>query len=128
MLYIGGVEFGIAEISFGSAKNIQCYQGMVETHTSSASASGVKVTCAKTGTYKVSWMAVRNTTSGTNSTQLYINGSAYGSAETTWTRSYGQSVVLTNVQLTEGQVVEVYARARSTSYYVMVGNLIIEEM
>lgn len=129
MLYINDVEFGVAEISFElSGKNVQCYSGMVETHTSSASASGVKVVCAKTGTYNISWMAARNTTSGTNSTQLYIDGSAYGTASTTWTRSYGQFVKLNNVQLTEGQNVEVYARARSTSYYVMVGNLIVEEV
>ena len=131
MLYLGTTEYGVAEITVGaveSHKNIQAYHGMVATRTSSLSASGVKVTCAKSGTYKISWMAARNTTSGTSSTRLYISGSAYGTEVTTWTNSYGQSVVLNNVQLTEGQVVEVYARARSTSYYTLVGNLIIEEI
>lgn len=88
---------------------------------------GVSLTVAKSGTYKVSWMGARNTTSGTSGSQLYINSSAYGSAQTTFTNSYAQSVVLNNVSLTQGQVVSVRARARSTSYYMMVGNLVIEQ-
>lgn len=111
----------------GDTKNVQCYMGMGSVRTTSYSATGVSLTVAKTGTYKVSWMGCRNTNSGTNGSQLYINNSAYGSAQTTFTNTYGQSVTLSNVSLTAGQKIEVRARARSTSYYMMVGNLCIEQ-
>lgn len=111
----------------GSGMNVQCYHGMGSVKTTSYSATGVKLTVAKTGTYKVSWMGCRNTNSGTNGSQLYIGSSAYGSAQTSFTNTYGQSVVLSNVSLTAGQTIEVRARARSTSYVMMVGNLCIEQ-
>lgn len=111
----------------GGGMNVQGYHGMVSIKTTSYSTTGVKLTVAKTGTYKVSWMGVRNTNSGTSGSQLYIGNSAYGSAQTSFTNTYAQSVTLTNVSLQAGQTVEVRARARSTSYYMMVGNLIIEQ-
>ena len=40
---------------------------------------------------------------------------------------YGQYCEETNVQLDEGDVIVIRARARSSSYYMYVGNLIIEE-
>lgn len=113
--------------SGGGGMNVQAYHGMGSIRTTSYSATGVKLTVAKTGTYKVSWIGIRNTNSGTNGSQLYINNSAYGSANTSFTNTYAQSVVLNNVSLTAGQTIEVRARARSTSYYMMVGNLIIEQ-
>lgn len=108
--------------------NIQAYHGMKSSRQTSYADVGVSLTVAKTGTYRVSWMGARNTTSGTSGSQLYIDNRAYGSATTSFTNSYGQSVVLNNVSLTQGQVVSVRARARSTSYYMMVGNLIIEQI
>lgn len=111
----------------GSSKNIQVYQGYDEVASSSYVATDVTLTVAKTGTYKVSWMGFRNSTSGTSGSQLYIGDTAYGSANTTFVRSYGQSVVLNNVSLTKDQVITVYARSRNASYYMGVGNLIIEE-
>ena len=94
----------------------------------SYTATAVKLTVAKTGTYKVSWMGWRSTNSGTSGSQLYINNTAYGSANTSFTNTYGQSVTLNNVSLTAGQEIVVRARARSTSYVMAVGNLIIEEI
>lgn len=111
----------------GGGMNVQCYHGMGSSKTTSYSSTGVKLTVAKTGTYKVSWMGCRNTNSGTNGSQLYINNSAYGSANTSFTNTYGQSVTLTGVSLTAGQTIEVRARARSTSYVMMVGQLSIEQ-
>lgn len=133
-LYIGNNEVGNVAVYPGKeeapveTKNIQAYHGMVTKSVASLTSTGVRLTVAKTGTYKVSWTGFRNTTQGTSSSQLYIDRVAYGSANSTFTGSYGQSVVLNNVSLTEGQTVEVYARARSTSYYMGVGNLIIEEV
>lgn len=107
--------------------NVQGYMGMDYVRASSYTATDVTLTVAKTGTYSVSWMGFRNTTSGTSGSQLYINGSAYGSARTTFTSSYGQQVTLTGVDLDAGDVLVVRARARNSSYYMYVGNLIIEE-
>lgn len=107
--------------------NVQGYHGTGSVTSTTYTATGVKLTVAKTGKYKVSWFGVRNTNSGTSGSQLYIGSTAYGSAQTTFTSTYAQSVVLSNVSLTAGQVVEVRARARSTSYQMIVGNLIIEQ-
>lgn len=113
--------------SGGGGKNVQGYMGQDYSRQSSLTETDVSLTVAKTGTYKVSWSGFRNTTSGTNQSQLYINGRAYGSAQGTFTSSYGQNVVLSGVSLTAGDVITVYARARNTSYYMYVSNLIIEE-
>lgn len=112
----------------GSTKNIQAYRGYDTVAATSYTATDVTLTVAKTGTYNVSWMGYRNTTSGTNGSQLYVNGSARGSAQTTFVNSYGQSVSLTNQSFNQGDVIVVRARARSTSYVMGVGNLIIEEV
>ena len=119
---------GTYEASGGSnAMNIQVYHGYQAIKVASYTATNVKLTVAKTGTYKVSWMGYRNTNSGTNGSALYINGTLYGSAVTTFVNTYGQSVVLNNVPLNQGDEVVVRARARSTSYYMGVGNLVIEQ-
>lgn len=111
----------------GSTKNVQAYSGWDYVRASSYTATDVTIKVSKTGTYKVSWMGFRNTTSGTSGSQLYINGSSHGSASTSFTSSYGQHVTLNNVSLDEGDVLVVRARARNSSYYMYVGNLIIEE-
>lgn len=110
-----------------TSMNVQGFHGMKSVAATAYTASGVKLTVAKTGRYTVSWMGVRNTNSGTSGSQLYINNSAHGTANTSFTNTYAQSVTLTNVSLTAGQTVEVRARARSTSYVMFVGNLIIEQ-
>lgn len=76
----------------------------------------------------MSWLGYRNTNSGTSGSQLYKNGTAVGSANTTFVNTYGQSVSLTNQSFNQGDVLVVRARARSTSYVMGVGNLIIEEV
>lgn len=112
----------------GGGKNVQAYFGVNTVSSTSYTATNTKLTVAKTGTYKVSWMGWRSTNSGTSGSQLYIAGSAYGSATTTFSNTYGHRVELNNVSLTAGQEIVVRARARSTSYVMAVGNLIIEEV
>lgn len=114
-------------VSGSSGMNVQGYHGMAYSRQNYLTETDVSLTVAKTGTYKVSWMGFRNTTSGTSSSQLYIDDTAYGNANSTFTSSYGQSVTLTDVSLTAGQIITVYARARNSSYYMYVGNLIIEQ-
>ncbi len=111
----------------GSTKNIQAYHGMDYARATSYTATDVTLTVEKSGTYKVSWMGFRNTTSGTSGSRLYKNGSAVGSEHTTFTSSYGQYCEET-LNLNAGDVLVVRARARSSSYYMYVGNLIIEEV
>lgn len=114
-------------VSGGAGKNIQVYSGYGTSRSTSYASTDVSLTVAKTGTYKISWMAWRSTSSGTSGSQLYKNGSALSSAYTSFTHTYGQHIELTNQSLTAGDVLEVRARARGTSYYMDVGNLIIEE-
>lgn len=111
----------------GETKNVQAYFGVNTVSATSYTETNTKLTVEKTGTYKVSWMGWRNTNYGTSGSQLYINGSAYGSANTSFTNTYGQRVELANVRLTAGQEIVVRARSRSTSYVMAVGNLIIEQ-
>jgi hypothetical protein len=82
------------------------------------------LTCAKTGTYDVYWDCFRSTTSGTSGSQLHVGGSAYGSANTTFS-NHAQNNHLTGVQLTAGQEVSVYVRSRATNYYAYCGQLTI---
>jgi hypothetical protein len=109
----------------GDAKNVQYYFGRGEVAQSSYTATVVSLTINKAGTYKCAWSMDRNTTSGTNGSQLYKNGSAVGSAHTTWTHN-GASCEET-LTLAKNDVLVVRARSRNTSYYVGVSNLICIE-
>lgn len=122
-------QYASAEVnvSGSTGKNIQAYIGTAETNATSYTATSVSLTVAKTGTYNISWTGARSTGSGTSGSQLYKNGSAVGTANTAFTRSYWQFNELTNQSLTQGDVLVVRARARGSSYYMEVGNLIIEE-
>lgn len=119
---------GTASGGGGSTKNVQAHRGYATVTSTSYTATNVTLTVAKTGTYNVSWMGYRNTNSGTSGSQLYVNGTSRGSAQTTFVNTYGQSVSLTNQSFNQGDVLVVRARARSTSYVMGVGNLIIEEV
>lgn len=112
-----------------SGKVGQACDVMQRVNATSYTATNVKLTVAKTGTYTVRWFGYRSSTSGTNGSQLYINGTAYGSAQTSFgVNSNGQQVKLTGVSLTAGQEIVVRARSRGTTYYMWVMGLsIIEE-
>lgn len=87
----------------------------------------LSLTCNVSGTYNVYYTACRTTTSGTSGTRLYINGTAYASAVTSWSNSYIQTEKYTGVELSAGDEVQVYTRSRSNSYYVCVGNITLEQ-
>lgn len=117
------------DVQSSSGMNVQAYSGYDTVSTTSYTATDVTITVAKTGTYNVSWDGWRNTSSGTSGSQLYRtrNGtsSAVGSASTTFLNTYGHHVSLTGQSFQEGDVLTVRARARSTSYVMGVGNLVI---
>lgn len=119
---------GTLEQSLGSSKNVQFYKGIGYARSTSYKVTDVTITVEKTGTYNISWIGFRQNTRGTSGSQLYINGSSYGSANTSFASSYSQSNTLSNVSLNEGDVIEVRARSISTSYYMFVGGLILEEV
>ena len=119
----------VAVPSSGSSKNVQVVQGTTRTTSSTMTAIGAEMTVSKTGTYDVYWTGVRTSTSGsyTFATQLYINGTAYGSENATWS-NHIQNVHLSNVSLTAGQKLRVYGReSRNSSYYMYAGTLTIVE-
>ena len=86
----------------------------------------VSLTCTTAGTYDIYWSCYRSSTSGTSGSQLYRGGTAYGSANTTFT-NHAQDNHLTGVTLSANQTVAVYARSRGSNYYAYVGTLIIKQ-
>ena len=113
----------------GSSKNTQVVQGTTRTTSSSLTAIGAEMTVSKTGTYDVYWSAFRSSTSSsyTYGTQLYIDGTAYGTQNTTWS-NHVQNNHLTGVSLTSGNKVRVYGRnSRGSSYYIYAPTLVIVE-
>lgn len=114
----------------GESKNVQVVQGTTRTTSSTLTAIGAGMTVSKTGTYDVYWSAFRSTTSGsyTYGTQLYVDGSAYGTQNTTWS-NHAQNNHLSNVSLTANQKIRVYGRnSRGSSYYIYAPTLVIVEV
>lgn len=119
----------IVDVSGGTSKNTQVVQGTTRTTSSTLTAIGAELTVAKTGTYDVYWSAFRSSTSSsyTYGTRLYIDGSAYGSENKTWS-NHVQNNHLQNVSLTQNQKIRVYGReSRGTSYYIYAPTLVIVE-
>ena len=113
----------------GDSKNAQAVQGTTRTTSSSLTAIGAEMTVSKTGTYDVYWSAFRSNTSSqyTFATKLYINGTGYGSEQTTWS-NHQQNVHLSNVSLSVNDKIRVYGReSRGSSYYMYAGTLTIIE-
>ena len=112
----------------GGGMNKQIYFGSYQVTSNTYTATDVKLKVAVTGTYKISWCGWRNTTSGTSGSQLYKNGTAIGTANTSFTiTNYGQVVTLTGISLAANDEIVVRARARSSSYQMHVANLCIEQ-
>lgn len=116
--------------SGGSSKNAQVVQGTTRTTSSTLTAIGAELTVSKAGTYDIYWSAFRSSTSSsyTFGTQLYVDGSAHGTQNTTWS-NHVQNNHLTNVSLTANQKLRVYGReSRGSSYYIYAPMLVIVEV
>lgn len=120
----------VVNVASGSSKNTQVVQGTTRTNQSALTAIGAELTVSKTGTYSIYYSCFRTNTSSsyTWATRLYINGTAYGTAETTtWTNNQ-QNTHLSNISLTTGDKLRVYGRnTRGTSYYICAPMLAIVE-
>lgn len=110
----------------GGGFNVQVNSDAKSVKTNGYTSSGLSLTVAVTGTYKVSWTAWRSSSQGTMGTNLHKNNSS-GTNQQTWTNTYGQHIVLTNQSYNAGDVLTLYATAGSTSRYCWVSNLIIEQ-
>ena len=112
----------------GTSKNVQVLQSTSRTNSSSLTKVLGDLTVSKTGTYDVYWSGGRTNTSTsyTWGTRLYIDGSGYGTENTSWSNNC-QSNHLSNVSLTANQKLSVYARGRTGSYYTFAPMLVIVE-
>ena len=112
----------------GSSKNVQVLQSTSRTNSSSLTKVLGDLTVSKTGTYDVYWSGGRSNTSTsyTWGTRLYVDGSGYGTENTSWSNNC-QSNHLSNVSLTANQKLSVYARGRTGSYYTFAPMLVIIE-
>ena len=114
----------------GESKNAQVVQGTTRTTSSTLTAIGAELTVSKTGTYDVYWSGFRSSTSSsyTYGTQLFIDNTAYGTENTTWS-NHVQNNHLTNVSLTANQKIRVRGRnSRGSSYYIYAPTLAIIEV
>lgn len=120
----------VVNVPSGSSKNTQVVQSTTRTNASALTAIGAELTVSKTGTYDIYYSCFRTNTSSsyTWATRLYINGTAYGTAENaTWTNNQ-QNTHLSNISLTTGDKLRVYGRnTRGTSYYICAPMLVIIE-
>ena len=110
--------------SGGASKNVQTAQSTTRRN-NTALGSITSLTCSTAGTYDVYWSCARSNTSQTWGSQLYINGTAYGTENTTWSNNV-QNNHLTGVTISANATVAVYGRSRS-GYYIYVPQLTIEQ-
>ena len=111
----------------GSSKAIYIYEGLAERKANSYGATNATVTVAKAGTYSISYVAVRGSSSGTMGTNLHI-GSTTGTNNQTFNNgTYGQYVKLTGQTISANTTVTIYATSGSTSRSLYVGQLVVQE-
>lgn len=108
----------------GSAMNVQTAQS-TDRRNNTALGSITSLTCEVAGTYDVYWTCARSSTSGTWGSQLYINGTAYGTENATFT-DHVQNNHLTGVTIPANATVAIYGRSRS-GYYIYVPQLTIQQ-
>ena len=114
----------------GTASGSKNYQIDNQTKSRTANSYGdtrLTLTVAKTGTYTVTWVAWRGSSSGTMGTNLHV-GNTTGTNQQTWTGTYGQMIKLTGQSYTKDTVLSLYATSGNNSRTIYVANLtIIEE-
>lgn len=123
----GTITTGTNSGGGGSSKAFYTYTGLASRTANSYGATNATVTVTKAGTYTISYVAVRGSSSGTMGTNLHI-GSTSGTNNTTWNNgTYGQSVTLTGRSISANTAVTIYATSGSNSRAIHVGQLIVQE-
>jgi hypothetical protein len=111
----------------GSSKAIYMYKGLASRTANSYGSTNATVTVTKAGTYTISYVAIRGSSSGTMGTNLHI-GATTGTNQQTWNNgTYGQYITLTNQTISANTAVTIYATSGSNSRTIYVGQLIVEE-
>lgn len=118
----------VVNVSGGSSKAIYMYQGLATRTANSYGSTSATVTVTKAGTYNISYVAVRGSSSGTMGTNLHIGNSAGTNNQTFTHGTYGQYATLTNQQIAANTAVTIYATSGSTTRSIYVGQLIVEEV
>lgn len=90
--------------------------------TTTNTATGIKVTVPKTGTYRFKFACGRTNITGYWTTQLYKNGVAISNAFATWSNFEGYCIA--DVPCTSGDEIEIYARSKGATYRNIIGQLI----
>lgn len=123
--YVNGTKVtGTNSGGGGSSMNAQSAQSTSRA-TSSSYTEVISLTCAVAGTYDIYWSTFRSSTSGTWGSQLYINDTAHGTAQTGSWSNHIQNIHLTSVSLSKNDEVAVRVRSRGSNYYGYVGTLTI---
>lgn len=108
----------------GSSMNYQIANEYKQRTANSYGSTGLTLTVAKTGTYTVTWVAWRSSSSGTMGTNLHV-GNTSGTNQQTFTGTYGQMIKLTGQHYNQGDVLTLYATSGSTTRSIYVANLTI---
>lgn len=125
----GGVSiFGVS----GNIKNIQCDPTFGQVKATAYTTTGLpSITVAKTGTYNCYWVHYAQA----SSTTYYLSRIQVGSttksgniAAPIYSTTSDWIASATNVALNAGDVLQVAARSRGTSYYTNAGMLVIVEV
>lgn len=124
--YVNGVKITGTNSGGGSSMNVQVAQSTTRS-TSTSYTEVISLTCSVSGTYDIYWATFRSSTSGTWGSQLYLDNTAYGSAQTGSWSNHIQNIHLTNVRIEAGDEVAVRVRSRGSNYYGYVGNLVIKQ-
>ena len=137
-------NYASAEVSVsgGGGKNVQYNIGDFWVANATISSTHLKLTVAKTGSYKIKWLARKedgSSASGTFLTCIYIDGTRYQpSVNSTWgisgyrndsvyTSPNTQLNELTGISLTANQEIEVWVQTKGNGYWIHCHALIIEE-
>ena len=118
----------VVNVSGGSSKAIYMYKGLASRTANSYGSTSATVTVTKAGTYNISYIAVRGSSSGTMGTNLHIGATAGTNNQTFNNGTYGQYATLTNQQIAANTAVTIYATSGSNSRSIYVGQLIVEEV
>lgn len=116
------------KVQANGSKNVQHVNDGGDATSTSYVAKGSAITVAKTGTYKCTWFGYASSSSSSYYlSQLYVNGSAKGSTHTAAAVGTTSPIFTETLSLNQGDVIQIRARGRSTSYHHQVGLLTIEE-
>ena len=136
-------EYATANVNVAGSggKNVQYEIGMYVNTRTAYAYSGISITVAKSGTYKIKWLCQRMSTSGTSGSQIRINGTQYGDNHETWGLTYTKDNVgdqgptqeyvineVNNVSLNENDIVELYGRSNANGTWEYNYCLILEEV